>query len=75
MPKTIVKCSMRDCSEVAESKIASPWKDGSHAELKTYGYACPDHSDPIIAYAQKRPKPKHLAPSESVGGIDAYPLG
>jgi hypothetical protein len=75
MPKTIVKCSSPGCREDAESKIAAPWKDGSHAELKTYGFACSDHSETVIAYAQRRPKPRYLAPSESVGGIGTYDLG
>ena len=75
MPKTIVKCSLPGCTEAAESKVAAPWKDGSHAELKTYGFACSSHTEPVLANAKKRPQPRHLAPSESVGGLSTYPLG
>jgi len=75
MRKTIVKCSMPGCREDAESKVAAPWNDGSNAELKTFGYACSNHCEPVLAYAQKRPKPRHLTASETVGGISAYELG
>jgi hypothetical protein len=75
MPKTIVKCSMPGCREDAESKLAAPWKDGRHAELKTYGFACSAHAEPILAYARQRPKPRHLAASETVGVITTYSLG
>ena len=44
--KTVVKCSFPDCDDYAVMKVAAPWKDGSHAELNTYGYACPAHAVP-----------------------------
>ena len=75
MPKTVVKCSMPGCKEAAAAKVASPWKDGSNAELKTYGYTCSAHAEPVVSFAQKRPQPRHLSPSETVGAIAAYPLG
>jgi hypothetical protein len=74
MPVTVVKCSVRDCRKDAEVKIAAPWKDGRFSELKTYGYACADHTDSVIGAARKRPKPETFSPEESVGEIGAYEL-
>lgn len=74
MPATIVKCSVPGCGEPAESKVAAPWKGGSFAELKTYGYACGHHFADVIEYAKTRPKPSRLPPDESVGEIGTYAL-
>jgi len=74
MPATIVRCSNPGCHTLASSKIAAPWKGGSFSELKTYGYCCHDHSDALISYAQRRPKPEHFAPGEWVGEIAVYDL-
>jgi hypothetical protein len=69
MPKTIVRCSMPGCKEVALSKVAVPWQYGSIAELKTYGYACPTHTDSVLASARRRADAPCLAPDESVGEL------
>lgn len=74
MPVTVVRCSHSGCRSEASRKIAAPWKDGSFSELKTYGYACPDHSDAVLGYAQKRPKPGYFSPGETIGAIGVYEL-
>lgn len=74
MPVTVVRCSNPGCRAEAEVKIAAPWKDGMFSELKTYGYSCPEHAGAVVAIAEKRPKPGHLSPGESVGAIAAYEL-
>ena len=72
--KTVVKCSFPDCDYDAVTKVAAPWKDGSHAELNTYGYACPAHAAEVVAAAEGRAKAYRLAPGESVGKIGTFPL-
>lgn len=72
--KTVVKCSLPDCDDYAVMKVAAPWKDGSHAELNTYGYACPAHVGDVVAHAEGRAKAYRLAPGESVGKIGTVPL-
>ena len=72
--KTVVKCSLPGCDDDAVTKVAAPWKDGSHAELKTYGYACPDHAEDVVADAEGRAKVYRLAPGESEGKIGTLPL-
>jgi hypothetical protein len=74
MAVTIVRCSLLGCGEPATQKIAAPWKDGSHAELKTYGYACAEHAEPVLDYAEHRFKPTSFGPGESVGDIQSYRL-
>ncbi len=72
--KTIVKCSLPGCDDDAVTKIAALWKYGSHAELNTYGYACPAHAEEVVAEAEGRAKAYRLAPGESVGKIGTIPL-
>jgi hypothetical protein len=72
--KTVVKCSLPGCDDDAATKVAAPWKDGSHSELNTYGYACPAHVEDVVADAEGRPKAYRLAPGESVGEIGTFPL-
>ncbi|MDR3637766.1 MAG: hypothetical protein P4L84_28425 [Isosphaeraceae bacterium] len=74
MPVTVVRCSNPGCRAEAEAKIAAPWKDGAFSELKTYAYSCPEHAEVLIAYAEKRPKPGHYSPGETVGPIATYEL-
>jgi hypothetical protein len=74
MSKTIVRCSKDGCRANAESKIAAPWRAGVFSELKTYGYACPKHTNDVLAYAEQRPKPSSITPDESVGAIGIYEL-
>lgn len=74
MPATIVKCSVPNCQNHAETKIAAPWKGGRFSELKTYGYACAEHSGDVIEYARKRPKPLHLSTEETLGTLGTYAL-
>lgn len=72
--KTVVKCSLPGCDDDAVTKIAALWKDGSHSELTTYGYACPAHAAEVVADAEGRTKVYRLAPGESVGKIGTFPL-
>ena len=72
--KTIVKCSLPGCDDDAVTKIAALWKDGTHSELSTYGYACPAHAAEVVADAEGRAKVYRLAPGESVGKIGTVPL-
>ena len=72
--KTIVKCSFPGCSDDAVTKVAAPWKEGSNAELNTYGYACPAHTEDVVAEAEGRVQAYRLAPGESVGKISTFPL-
>ena len=72
--KTVVKCSFAGCDDDAVTKVAAPWKDGSNAELNTYGYACPAHAEDVVADAEGRAKAYRLAPGESVGKISTFPL-
>src|SRR5271157_5094138 len=65
--KTVVKCSLPGCDDYAVMKVAAPWKDGSHAELNTYGYACPAHAEDVVAYAEGRAKAYRLAPASPWG--------
>ena len=74
MHKTIVKCSAPGCEGEASTKVAAPWKEGAHSELKTYGYSCPDHSASVADYAGKRFRSPHLSSGESVGPIGSFPL-
>lgn len=74
MPVTVVRCSNPGCRAEAKAKIAAPWKDGAFAELKTYGYTCPEHAEAVVAYAQQRPKPTRFSPGETVGPISSYAL-
>ena len=72
--KTVVKCSLPGCDDDAVTKIAAPWKDGSHSELNTYGYACSAHAADVLGDAEGRTKTYQLAPGESVGKIGTVPL-
>lgn len=74
MPATVVLCSIPNCGEVATTKVAAPWKGGSHAELKIYGYACASHVYQMMELAKGRPDLGRLGPEESLGEIDTYPL-
>jgi hypothetical protein len=74
MPVTVVKCSVPDCCKDAEYKIAAPWKGGRFSELKTYGYACAEHAEAVVASARQRSKVRHFSPEESVGEIAAHEI-
>jgi hypothetical protein len=50
----IVRCSEPGCEEPAEYKIAAPWNDNRFWELKTYGFACPDHVREVLRGAEAR---------------------
>jgi hypothetical protein len=72
--KTVVKCSLPGCDGDAVTKVAAPWKDGSHSELNTYGYACPAHVEDVVADAEGRARAYRFAPGEFVGKVGAFPL-
>jgi hypothetical protein len=65
---------MPGCTEAAVSKVAVPWHYGPIAELKTYGYACPAHTQSVVASARRRLNASPLAPQESVGQLRTFPL-
>jgi hypothetical protein len=73
MPVTVIRCSESACGEPATHKIGAPWKAGPCAELKTYGYACNEHVERVMEYAQSRPHPEP-GPGETVGAIVSVPL-
>jgi hypothetical protein len=70
----MVKCSVPDCDKEASAKVAAPWTFGRFAELKTYGYACPAHTDEVVEKAEVRSKPPHLAEGETLGQVGIYDL-
>jgi hypothetical protein len=72
MPKTVVKCSSPGCGEPATAKIAAPWEYGRFTELKTYAYSCPGHTDAMVEFAEKRPKPPRLEAGEMLGKVRSY---
>jgi hypothetical protein len=73
--ETIIRCSALGCRERAVTKVAARWTGNGFEELKTYGFACPEHERAVLAYALARPnRSHHLAKGESVGEIGTYPL-
>src|SRR5436309_2830954 len=66
MPTTTVRCSLSECREPANYKIAAPWSDGSFSELKTYGFACSNHLGPVFRAAEERQEEYPPAPGETV---------
>ena len=72
MDKTIVRCDLIDCGEPASHKVAAYWSDGRFAELKTYGFACPDHVEAVCRKAEVRWLNYDPVPGEVVGGIAIY---
>jgi hypothetical protein len=49
-----ILCDVPGCGEAASHKIAAPWKGGGFSELKTYGFACPDHVRDVLGDAEAR---------------------
>ena len=74
MRPTVVNCSMPGCSETATCKTAAPWSGGGFRELKTYGFACPDHTETLLEAARQRAASMRLAPDESLGAVAQFPL-
>ncbi|HWE35202.1 MAG TPA: hypothetical protein VG406_01420 [Isosphaeraceae bacterium] len=73
--ETIVRCSALGCRERAAKKIAARWTGNGFAELKTYGFTCPEHDRAVVAYALGRPnRSHHMAEGESIGEVGTYPL-
>ena len=72
--KTIVRCSFPGCDEIAVTKVAAPWRGGSNAELKTYGYACPVHAEDVVTDAADHATEYRLAAGEFVGKFSTFPL-
>ena len=73
----IVRCSITDCGEPAEYKVAAPWNDRRFSELKTYGFACADHIHDVLRSAEARWLDYEPVPGESVqdAGIYRYEPG
>jgi hypothetical protein len=72
MQSKIVRCSVPGCEETAVYKIAAPWSDGVFTELKSFGFACPDHLGQIFREAEDRKKNYPPMPAETVGEIGIY---
>jgi hypothetical protein len=68
----IVRCSVPGCGAPASYKIAAPWSDGSFSELKTYGFACPDHLRVVFREAELRREAYPPSPGETVEEIGIY---
>ncbi len=50
--KTKVLCTHPGCVQEATTKIACPWTYHRFSELKTYGFACPDHVNEVLDGAE-----------------------
>jgi hypothetical protein len=74
MSETVVRCSHAGCHQPATHKVAAPWRDGRFSELKTYGFACPSHSEAVVADAVRRRESQPVSPGELVGHVSTYPL-
>ncbi len=72
MATTVVRCTFPDCREPAAYKVAAPWTDGSFAELKTYGHACPEHLGSVFRDAEARRQHYVPSPAETVQEIGIY---
>ncbi len=72
MGRTIVRCEVAGCGELATHKVASRWSDGRFTELKTYGFACREHVDDVCRQAAIRWLDYEPVKGESVGGIGIY---
>ncbi|WP_422924586.1 hypothetical protein [Singulisphaera sp. PoT] len=70
--ETVVLCSKPGCGAHATHKIASPWSDGRFSELKTYGFACPDHVGDVLRSAETRWLNYEPVPGEAVHDIGIY---
>jgi len=67
-----VKCDSPGCEHSATHKIAAPWSDSRFKELKTYGFACPDHIGEICKRAEVRWLEYEPVPGEVVGKLGIY---
>lgn len=74
MTTTIVKCSKAGCRANATHKVAATWKDGRFSELKTYGFACDDHLNDVVAEARARNEHIKLASGEVIGPVEGRPI-
>lgn len=72
MSETVIPCSMPRCREPALYKVAAPWRGGGFSELKTYGFACPQHLGATFRAAEERRARYRPAAGESVGAIAIY---
>lgn len=72
MYQKIAECSVPECQEPATHKVAAPWTYGAFAELKTYGLACSQHPEPVLATALGRQKQYAVEPGETIAEIGIY---
>ncbi|QEH33627.1 hypothetical protein OJF2_21310 [Aquisphaera giovannonii] len=68
----VVTCSHPYCSDAAAYKVASRWSDGTFSELKTFGFACPDHLEDVFREAEERILDYTLCPGEVIEEIAIY---
>jgi hypothetical protein len=69
---TIVRCEISGCGEHATHKVASRWSNSQFSELKTYGFACPEHVDEVCRRAAIRWLDYEPVKGESLGEIGIY---
>lgn len=74
MPPYPVLCYAAGCSAPAVYKIAARWSDGTTAELKTYGLACPNCVADQLRSAVARRAACRLAPGETLDAPGVYEL-
>ncbi len=68
----VIRCSIPNCKEAAQYKLAAPWSDGRFTELKTYGHACAEHVGQVFRSAEDRRSTYKAAPGEQVGELGIY---
>lgn len=72
MSITVVRCSLPGCEGCASYKIAAHWSDGSHSELKSYGFACSDHLRDVYGDAERRFFGYSGSPGETLNELGIY---
>lgn len=69
-----VLCSAPGCAAPAAYKVAARWSDGTTAELKTYGLACPGCLPALLARARGSRDACRLTPGETLDAPGVYEL-
>lgn len=62
-----VRCTVQECQEQAQYKIAAEWSDGTTKELKTYGLACEKHLELLFRRSREKKQGCRLAEGETLG--------
>jgi hypothetical protein len=67
-------CSSPGCLEPPRYKIAAPWSHGPIHELKSYGLACEQHRQALLARAEGHRQALAVRDDELVGPVEVFPL-